>query len=236
MHNPSSDEAYESQVRTIQTNITKYQTTLKEIQSKNNKNTTVAKPSKKEQELVRQLNTEFANLRKVRLERSQQYKERHGELPAVRKERQKQIQARQQEFEKELEEKEAKQKQKVTDNGMGACDELIHQLQLVLEPVEQLEIQDNKRHDDDDPADATTADSVGNGADQEHGNSNKQPDRIQVVNAPYEEDDEDTSLLIIPLSIMELFWDISIQVPVRVSEIEPTLARIRERRGELSSL
>ena len=160
---------------------------------------------------MRLLNAEFAHLRQVRLERSQQYKERFGELPALRKERQKQIQARQLEFEKELEEKEAKQKQKVTFNGMGACDELLRQLQLVLEPVEQLEIQDQ---------------------DQQQ----EKHERIQVINAPYEEDNEDSSVLIIPLSIMELFWDISIQVPVRVSEIEPTLARIRERRGELSSM
>ncbi|KAG2227020.1 hypothetical protein INT45_006427 [Circinella minor] len=199
-------------------------------------------PSKKEQELVSQVNTEFANLRKARLERSQQYKERYGELAAVRKERQKQIQARQQEFEKELEEKEARQKQKVTDNGMGACDELIHQLQLVQEPVEQLEINDHpdRREQEQENVDEGCSN---NNDDGESNNGKKSVvtaatvvDRIQVVNAPYEDEDEDTSLLIIPLSIMELFWDISIQVPVRVSEIEPTLTKIRERRDELSSL
>ncbi|KAI9318624.1 hypothetical protein BX666DRAFT_1929819 [Dichotomocladium elegans] len=56
---------------------------------------------------------------------------------------------------------------------------------------------------------------------------------IQVVNKSTLDEDMDTSVLLIPLDIMEQFWAIGIAAPVMLSEVEQTLAKIGKRKEEL---
>ncbi|KAI7880720.1 hypothetical protein K492DRAFT_177692 [Lichtheimia hyalospora FSU 10163] len=161
---------------------------------------------------MRQLNAEYQHLRQARLERKGEYKNQYDQLSTIRKERQKDIQTRQQEFEKEMMQKEEAKQKKQHDSDLIACDTLERLLQQVLDQREQ--------------------DVEELGIDH-----NPAQERIQLVNSPIEQEEDDgvdTSVLMIPLGIMELFWEIHIQVPVRFTEIEPTLTRIRERRAELS--
>ncbi|KAJ8655295.1 hypothetical protein O0I10_008984 [Lichtheimia ornata] len=161
---------------------------------------------------MRQLNSEYQQLRQARLDRKGEYKNQYDQLSAIRKERQKDIQTRQQEFEKEMMQKEEAKQKKQHDSDLIACDTLERLLQQVLDQQEQ---------------DVEELGIDGNPAQE----------RIQLVNSPIEQEEDDgvdTSVLMIPLGIMELFWEIHVQVPVRFTEIEPTLNRIRERRAELS--
>ena len=161
---------------------------------------------------MRQLNAEYQHLRQARLDRKGEYKSQYDQLSTIRKERQKDILTRQEEFEKEMMQKEEAKQKKQHDSDLIACDTLERLLQQVLDQQEQ--------------------DVEELGID-----NNPAQERIQLVNSPIEQEEDDgvdTSVLMIPLGIMELFWEIHVQVPVRFTEIEPTLTRIRERRAELS--
>ncbi|KAG0165602.1 hypothetical protein DFQ30_008251 [Apophysomyces sp. BC1015] len=219
---------YEKKVEGIQSNIRHYKKKLQhvrnelghtEISRAVSKKADSKKKTKKaerndvlEQEhdkLVRSLDTEYTKLRSTRLE----YGKIFGDLfkqhqTAIRKERAADIRARQSEFVEELAKEDFLIRQKWSDGKSLDGVEVCDRLLCEL------------------------------------GRLIKTPNKDSAIEVVYASDSEeeseeyetvDTSVLVVPLSVMELFWDVQVQVPVRLSEVEPTMIHVRERRNDLAA-
>lgn len=161
-----------------------------------------------------QLNAEFDKLRKTRTERSEQYSAWFDQLKETRRERSKQIRERSDAVEQELvalDEKDQAQRQPsaLKQPGQTAA-EICDRLLALLQDIQPTDGMDDKEGDNDDP-------SLIDG------------DRIRVVQGQ-PVDGVDTSVLLVPMSALELFWHIDVVVPACLSEIDDTIQEIKKRK------
>ncbi|KAF7729882.1 hypothetical protein EC973_003616 [Apophysomyces ossiformis] len=233
--------SYETEVESIQSNIQQHKRKLfppsvkqhvrselghteisLAVSKKTDSKKKTKKPEGKEElqqeydKLVRCLDAEYTKLRSTRLK----YGRIFGDLfkqqqAALRKERAADIRARQSEFVEALKKEDDLIRQRWSENektlnGVEVCDRLLTELgRLIKSPNKDSAIEVVYASDEEE--------------DEEE---DEEDEAFQMV---------DTTVLIIPLSVMELFWDIEVQVPVRLSEVEPTMIRIRERRDNLAA-
>ncbi|ORY93236.1 hypothetical protein BCR43DRAFT_496554 [Syncephalastrum racemosum] len=164
-----------------------------------------------EPEVVSQLNAQFDKLRKTRTERSEQYTAWFDQLKETRRERSKKIRERSDAMEQELvamDEKDQAQRQPSALKQVGQtpaemCDKLLELLQ------------DIQPSDNSDP----------------HNNSSMiDGDRIRVVQGD-PVNGVDTSVLLVPMSALELFWHMDVVVPACLSEVDDTIQEIKKRKN-----
>ncbi|KAI8371431.1 uncharacterized protein BYT42DRAFT_548301 [Radiomyces spectabilis] len=162
--------------------------------------------SKSYEQSLQKLKEDYDRLRQVRLQQGQNYTQFDQSRSTARKERQKDIRERQKEFDAQLDQQYHKDRLKwkePTIDKSTAYERLLRALRHINLQDIQNDLSDTE-----------------NLADQE---------AVRIIGSAEEEDGLDTSVIIIPTGILELFWTVDIPAPAHVSELASTIELIEKR-------
>jgi hypothetical protein len=210
------------------------------------------KTSVHQQDLLGLLNAEYEKLRQLRLDQCNSLKSQWDNYQdQQRKNRKKEIQKRQIEFDKELEisDKERRKHWTVvsrhdvdTDTKRALCEELLERLSAITAHSNETDVQNLSVSQENDESHANgkgkNSDSTATSSThQSHTTTSSSTKttitetgvdtaQIQVLNNTQNHLGVDTSVLTIPIPLLESFWILDINPPVTLSDVQSTIDSI----------